>query len=144
MKTYRDLLVWQKAMVLVTEIYGVSKAFPQVEAYGLTSQLRRCAVSIPSNMAEGYGMTFNTRLSPFLTDCGRFIVRIANPGRDCKKSRILRQKQGRATLCVEQRNRTNAQQLDTQAKIDTKSEGKMQNVQKKNSVPLCLCPFVSE
>jgi len=54
-KTYRDLLVWQKAMALVTEIYGVSKAFPQVEAYGLTSQLRRCAVSIPSNMAEGYG-----------------------------------------------------------------------------------------
>lgn len=42
-------------MVLVTEIYGVSKAFPQVEVYGLTSQLRRCAVSIPSNMAEGYG-----------------------------------------------------------------------------------------
>ena len=42
-------------MALVAEIYGASKAFPQVEAYGLTSQLRRCAVSIPSNMAEGYG-----------------------------------------------------------------------------------------
>ena len=55
MKTYRDLLVWQKAMSLVTEIYRASKSFPQIEAYGLTSQLRRCAVSIPSNMAEGYG-----------------------------------------------------------------------------------------
>jgi four helix bundle protein len=53
-KTFRDLLVWQKAMVLVTEIYRASKSFPKEEAYGLTSQLRRCAVSIPSNLAEGY------------------------------------------------------------------------------------------
>jgi four helix bundle protein len=55
MKTYRDLLVWQKSMALVTEIYRLSKAFPKDEAYGLASQMRRCAVSIPSNMAEGYG-----------------------------------------------------------------------------------------
>jgi len=54
-KTYRDLIVWQKAMALVTEIYVVSKLFPRREDYGLTSQLRRCAVSIPSNIAEGYG-----------------------------------------------------------------------------------------
>ena len=55
MKTYRDLLVWQKSMALVTEIYRLSKSFPKDETYGLTSQMRRCAVSIPSNMAEGYG-----------------------------------------------------------------------------------------
>jgi len=55
MKTYRDLQVWQKSMSLVTEIYKISKAFPRDEAYGLTSQMRRCAISIPSNMAEGYG-----------------------------------------------------------------------------------------
>lgn len=55
MKTYRDLLVWQKSMDLVTEIYRLSKSFPKDETYGLTSQIRRCAVSIPSNMAEGYG-----------------------------------------------------------------------------------------
>lgn len=55
MKTYRDLLVWQKSMVLVTEIYKLSKSFPKYETYGLTSQMRRCAVSIPSNIAEGYG-----------------------------------------------------------------------------------------
>ncbi len=42
-------------MVLVTEIYRLSKTFPNDESYGLTSQLRRCAVSIPSNIAEGYG-----------------------------------------------------------------------------------------
>jgi four helix bundle protein len=47
--------VWQKAMSFVTEIYKVSKAFPKDEIYGLTSQIRRCAISIPSNIAEGYG-----------------------------------------------------------------------------------------
>ena len=55
MKTYRDLQIWQKSMTLVTEIYKVSKGFPKDEVYGLTSQMRRCAISIPSNMAEGYG-----------------------------------------------------------------------------------------
>jgi four helix bundle protein len=54
-KTYRDLLTWQKSMALVTEIYRLSKSFPKDETYGLTSQMRRCAVSVPSNIAEGYG-----------------------------------------------------------------------------------------
>lgn len=55
MKTYRDLLVWQKSMTFVTNIYQVIKTFPKEEIYGLTSQIRRCAISIPSNIAEGYG-----------------------------------------------------------------------------------------
>ena len=55
MKTFRDLLVWQKSMSFVTEIYKVSKSFPKEETFGLTSQLRRSAVSIPSNISEGYG-----------------------------------------------------------------------------------------
>ena len=55
MKTYRDLIVWQKAMGLVTEIYHHTKLFPAQERYGLALQLRRSSVSIPSNMAEGYG-----------------------------------------------------------------------------------------
>ncbi len=54
-KMYRDLVVWQKSMALVTEIYKQTKSFPKDETYGLTSQMRRCAVSIPSNIAEGYG-----------------------------------------------------------------------------------------
>ena len=53
--TYRDLLVWQKAMNLVTDIYKSSQQYPSLEIYGLTSQMRRSAVSIPSNIAEGYG-----------------------------------------------------------------------------------------
>jgi four helix bundle protein len=53
--SYRDLIVWQKSMTLVTEIYAATKSFPSEELYGLTSQVRRSAISIPSNIAEGYG-----------------------------------------------------------------------------------------
>jgi len=52
---YRDLLVWQKAMDLVTSIYQITASFPNEERFGLTSQIRRAAVSIPSNIAEGHG-----------------------------------------------------------------------------------------
>jgi four helix bundle protein len=54
-KSYRDLVAWQKAMDLVTAVYQVSASFPKDEMYGLTSQLRRAAVSVPSNIAEGQG-----------------------------------------------------------------------------------------
>jgi len=54
-KSYRDLETWQTAMDLVAEIYGVTKSFPKDELYSLTSQLRRAAVSVPSNIAEGQG-----------------------------------------------------------------------------------------
>jgi four helix bundle protein len=54
-KSYRDLIVWQKSMRLVTDVYVAFKSFPAEEIYSLTSQLRRCAISIPSNIAEGYG-----------------------------------------------------------------------------------------
>ena len=55
MKTYRELIVWQKSMSLVLSIYNETKSFTKEEVYGLTSQIRRSAVSIPSNIAEGYG-----------------------------------------------------------------------------------------
>ena len=51
-KSFHDLVAWQKAMELVTEIYQVSQKFPKEEMFGLTSQIRRAAVSIPSNIAE--------------------------------------------------------------------------------------------
>ena len=66
MKTYSDLLVWQKAMNLVTEIYKVSKLFPAEENYGITSQIRRCGISIPSNIAEGYGRNSKQNFIRFL------------------------------------------------------------------------------
>ena len=53
--SYQDLEVWKKAMELVTDIYKVSQTFPKEELYGLTNQLRRASVSVPANIAEGWG-----------------------------------------------------------------------------------------
>lgn len=53
-KTFEDLVVWQKSHTLVLEIYRISAAFPKNEMYGLTSQMRRAAVSIPANIVEGF------------------------------------------------------------------------------------------
>ena len=53
-KTYRDLVAWQKAMELVKLVYRVTAKMPESERFGLTNQMRRAAVSIPSNIAEGY------------------------------------------------------------------------------------------
>ncbi|GAA6767559.1 four helix bundle protein [Flavobacterium sp. CGRL1] len=66
MKTFRDLLIWQKSMNLVTEIYQLTNSFPKEEIYGLSSQIRRSSISIPSNIAEGYGRNGNTELLRFL------------------------------------------------------------------------------
>ena len=54
---YRELIVWQKAMDLVTSVYELSEEFPPSERFGLTSQIPRAAVSIPTNIAEGYART---------------------------------------------------------------------------------------
>ena len=55
LKSYRNLTVWQKSMDLVVLIYQATRKLPAAERYGLYAQIRRCAVSIPSNVAEGYG-----------------------------------------------------------------------------------------
>ena len=53
-ESYKDLTAWQRAMTLAAECYRLTTAFPVEERYGLTAQIRRCAVSIPSNLAEGH------------------------------------------------------------------------------------------
>lgn len=65
-KSHKDLKVWQEAMVLVTEIYKLSENFPESEKFGLTSQIRRSAISIPSNIAEGFARKGNKELMQFL------------------------------------------------------------------------------
>ena len=59
---YRDLLVWQKAMDLVRFVYRETEAFPQSEVFGLRLQIRRAAVSVPSNIAEGHGRLTDPQL----------------------------------------------------------------------------------
>ena len=54
-RSYRDLVVWQKAYILSLAVYRTTREFPKDEVYGLRSQIRRAAISIPSNIAEGYG-----------------------------------------------------------------------------------------
>lgn len=66
MKTFRDLLKWQKPMTLVTDSYLTTSSFPKEEHFGITSQLRRCAISIPSNIAEGLGRGTNKDYHRFL------------------------------------------------------------------------------
>ena len=63
---YRDLLVWQRAMELVKEIYRVTKTFPKEEVYGLTAQIRRAAIAVPSNIAEGKGRYSTADVNHFL------------------------------------------------------------------------------
>jgi len=66
MSNFRKLLVWQKSMSLTTKIYDNTKSFPKEEIFGLTSQLRRCAISVPSNIAEGFGRDSKNELIRFL------------------------------------------------------------------------------
>ena len=66
MKSYRDLIVWQKSMVLVTMIYKLTIKLPDDEKFGLISQIKRSAISVPSNIAEGYGRNYRKDYSRFL------------------------------------------------------------------------------
>lgn len=64
--SYKDLIAWQKSIDLVTRVYRCTKGFPKDEAYGLTSQVRRAAVSVPSNIAEGQGRLTTGEFRQFL------------------------------------------------------------------------------
>jgi len=65
-QSYRDLIAWQKSMDLVAEIYRATQSFPRAETYGLIAQLRRAAVSIPSNIAEGHDRLSTGEFRQFL------------------------------------------------------------------------------
>jgi four helix bundle protein len=80
-RNYRELIVWQKAMELVELVYQATKQFPKEELYGLTSQVRRSAVSIPSNIAEGQARKSTAEFLNFLS--------IANGSRAEMETQIL-------------------------------------------------------
>jgi four helix bundle protein len=75
-ESYRDLIAWRKAMDLVTEIYRATRAFPRHELYGLTNQLRRAAVSVPSNIAEGQARYSQKEFRHFLSHARGSLVEI--------------------------------------------------------------------
>lgn len=68
LKSYKELVVWQKAVELVAEVYAATAQFPREEIFGLTSQLRRSAVSVPSNIAEGQGRATKGEFVQFLAN----------------------------------------------------------------------------
>jgi four helix bundle protein len=65
-RSYRDLIAWQKAMNLAEQAYQATRGFPDNEKFGLTSQMRRAAVSVPSNIAEGFGRARKLEFKRFL------------------------------------------------------------------------------
>jgi four helix bundle protein len=67
-RSYKDLVAWQKSMDLVTAVYRASQRFPKEEIFGLVSQIRRAAVSIPSNIAEGHARTSKKEFQYFLSN----------------------------------------------------------------------------
>jgi four helix bundle protein len=75
-ESYRDLIAWRKAMELVTAVYRETKNFPRDEIYSLTNQLRRAAVSVPSNIAEGQARFSRKEFHHFLTQARGSLVEI--------------------------------------------------------------------
>jgi len=75
-RTYRELIAWQKAMKFVTEIYAATQRFPSEERYGITNQLRRAAVSVPSNIAEGQARFSQREFHHFLSQARGSLVEI--------------------------------------------------------------------
>ena len=65
-KSYIEMDVWKKSRLLVSKVYFITKKFPKEEIYGLTNQMRRCAVSVPSNIAEGIGRSSKNETIQFL------------------------------------------------------------------------------
>ncbi|MBR6604482.1 MAG: four helix bundle protein [Prevotella sp.] len=68
MNSHKDLKVWQKSMEFVAVVYTMTKGFPKEEQFGIVSQMRRAAISIPSNIAEGYGRVYGKETIKFLSN----------------------------------------------------------------------------
>jgi len=74
--SYRDLRIWQEAVELALAVYGATRTFPKYELYGITSQMRRAAVSVPSNIAEGKGHHSDGDLGRFLFHAGGSLLEL--------------------------------------------------------------------
>ncbi len=98
-KSYRDLIAWQKAMDLVTAVYQASASFPKDEMYGLTSQLRRAAVSVPSNIAEGQGRHGAAEFRHFLRQASGSLMELETQIMIAERLRYLNSETPSHLLC---------------------------------------------
>jgi hypothetical protein len=99
--SYRDLLVWQRAMELVAECYRLTQRFPRNEEFGLKAQMRRAAVSIPSNIAEGHTRRHSKEFIQFL--CVRIPCEVGDASRTGHKVQIYFTRAGKPALQFVQR-----------------------------------------
>ena len=88
-RSYRELIAWQKSMRFVIEIYRATQGFPRSELYGLTSQLRRAAVSVPSNIAEGQARLSQREFHHFLSQARGSLAEIETQLRIAQELRYL-------------------------------------------------------
>jgi four helix bundle protein len=94
MHNFRELKIWQRSMVLAEEVYKVVSAFPKEEKYGLTSQLRSCSVSVPSNISEGAGRSSNKQFRHFLEFSMGSCNEIQTQMELCKRFNYINQESG--------------------------------------------------
>jgi four helix bundle protein len=87
-ESYKNLIAWRQAMDLVTNIYRATRSFPKDEFYGLTNQLRRAVVSIPSNIAEGQARFSPKEFRHFLSQARGSLVEVETQVNDRSESRI--------------------------------------------------------
>jgi four helix bundle protein len=95
-KSFEELIVWQKAHQFVLEVYKMTKTFPKEELFGLTSQFRKAAVSIPANIAEGYRKRGKA-------DKARFLNVSEGSLEECKYYMVLAKDLGYAEIQIEQK-----------------------------------------
>jgi len=101
-RTFQDLLVWQKAHQFVLEVYALTAAFPKQETYGLSLQIRRAAVSIPANIAEGFrrrGKADKARFMNMAEGVGRGMPLLSDPG---QRPRLRRHRKDRCFVARSQ------------------------------------------
>ncbi|HZQ93535.1 MAG TPA: four helix bundle protein [Candidatus Sulfotelmatobacter sp.] len=94
--SYEDLRVWRRAMDLVVQVYGCTRTFPREEVYGLTSQMRRCAVSVPSNIAEGKGRYSRKELLQFLFHARESLLELRTQITIARELGFLAEREGQA------------------------------------------------
>ena len=97
-KSYRELVVWQKSMDFAAEVYRVTRAFPREEMYGVTSQLRRAVVSVPSNIAEGQGRGTTGEFRQFLGQARGSLLEAETQVLLCERLKYLDNKTAAALL----------------------------------------------